>query len=156
MELKEFIALVKKLENQDPKQMPDLIAQIKQGLQEFAAKENLDDLGNSIYKLCEHIMTLKDIKEDILEYLEHLIEEAITLSISKDFRVGFDALRCVFNTASEFYKTNRNDMSLKHPIGLNRPLSNYSPKIGEECDVVRPYITSTSFCGWTRCTVLEI
>lgn len=28
--------------------------------------------------------------------------------------------------------------------------------MGELCDVVRPYITSTSICGWTRCVVQEI
>ena len=101
-------------------------------------------------------MCLKEVREDLLDGLEHLIDEAILISIRWEFRVGFDAIRCIFNTAADFYKGNRNDMSLKYPLGVNRPLSNYSPSIGEECDVVRPYITSNNICGWTRCKVLEI
>lgn len=70
--------------------------------------------------------------------------------------MGYDALRFIFNSSSEFYKTARADLGLKFPIGVSRPLERYEPAPGEECDVVRPYITSTSFCGWTRCTVLEV
>ena len=107
-------------------------------------------------RMTEHIMNLKDVKDNVVDFLEDLIDTAIVISIRKDFRVGFDALRMVFNCNSEFYRTARNDSTLKYPIGLQRPLPKYCPAIGEECDVVRPYITSTSFCGWTRCTVLEI
>lgn len=63
-------------------------------------------------------------------------------------------MRFVFNPSSEFYKTSNIDMSLNYPLGKDRPFEQYNPMEGEDCDTVKPYITSTSFCGWTRCTVL--
>jgi hypothetical protein len=30
------------------------------------------------------------------------------------------------------------------------------PVVGEECDIVRPCLTTTSRMGWTRCKVLSI
>lgn len=78
------------------------------------------------------------------------------MAIGNDFRVGFDAMRFIFNLNADYYKSANLDLSLAYPIGKDHPLPQYSPAAGEECDVVRPYITSTSFCGWTRCTVLEV
>lgn len=50
----------------------------------------------------------------------------------------------------EFYKHNNLDPTLKYPLGMNRKLNYYQPEVGEEIDVVKPYVTSTSYCGWTR------
>jgi hypothetical protein len=48
------------------------------------------------------------------------------------------------------------DRNLDFPIGRANPLPRYHPQINEECDVVKPYITTTSPCTWVRCTVLSI
>lgn len=48
------------------------------------------------------------------------------------------------------------DRNLDFPIGRANPLPRYSPQVNEECDVVKPYITTTSPCSWVRCTILSI
>ncbi len=55
----------------------------------------------------------------------------------------------------DYYKHNNLDTSLKHPLGFNRKLNYYEPEVGEEVDVVKPYITSTGYCAWTRGTLLS-
>ena len=63
-------------------------------------------------------------------------------------------MRYIFDFNNSFYKSAHLDPNLDFPIGVERPLANYTPEIGETCDVIKPYITSTSFCVWTRCAVL--
>lgn len=101
-------------------------------------------------------MKITDIKPDSLPHYEQIIDDIIICSINNYFLVGFDALRSIFNTNAEFYKKANVDLAMKFPLGIHRPLINYEPKVGEECDVVKPYITSTSYCGWVRCKVQEI
>ena len=81
--------------------------------------------------MCEFIMNSKEVKDDVVGHFEELIDCAIITSIKNNFQVGFDALRLIFNATSEFYKTARIDSSLKYPIGIDRPLVQYYPKIGE-------------------------
>ena len=76
-------------------------------------------------------MKLKDVNDNTVGFLEELIDCVIVISIHKKFRVGFDALYIVFSCGSEFYKNARADTSLKYPIGLDRPLPQYSPAVGE-------------------------
>ena len=38
---------------------------------------------------------------------------------------------------------------------MHRKLSFYEPEVEEEVDVVKPYITSTSYCAWTRCKIIS-
>jgi hypothetical protein len=59
------------------------------------------------------------------------------------------------NPTSEFYKHSNIDSNMKYPLGYNRKLTWYEPENEEEIDVVKPYITSTSFCSWTRGTLLS-
>ena len=56
----------------------------------------------------------------------------------------------IFDYGSDFYKHNNLDPTLKFPLGQNRPLNWYEPEVDSNVDVVKPYITSTSFCCWTR------
>lgn len=72
-------------------------------------------------------MKIKDVKSECVEYYEDLICEIIKISISLEFRVGFDAMRFVFNCSSDYYKTANIDMSLVYPLGKDRPLQQYSP-----------------------------
>ena len=99
-------------------------------------------------------MKIKDVKNECVEHYEALIDTLIKLSIESEYQVGFDAIRLIFCHNSEFYKTANLDPTLNYPLGKDRPLVQHFPKVGEECDVVKPYITSTGFCGWTRCTVV--
>lgn len=41
-----------------------------------------------------------------------------------------------------------------YPIGRSNPLPSFVPTVNEECDVVRPYISCTSVCTWSRCLFL--
>lgn len=67
--------------------------------------------------------------------------------------IGADALRYIFDASQTFYKGARIDQNSEYPLGLTRPLQKYTPQVGEECDVIRPYITSVGTCWWTRCKV---
>lgn len=58
------------------------------------------------------------------------------------------------DTSMEYYKHHSLDPLLRHPLGINRKLNYYEPEVGEEVDVVKPYITSTSYCAWTRGTLI--
>ena len=75
-------------------------------------------------------------------------------SLDSHYNVGSFALKFIFNPNAEFYKVADIEESAKYPLGKMRPLSNYAPVIDEECDVVKPYVTSINECGWVRCKVL--
>lgn len=75
-------------------------------------------------------MRIKDVKDDTVAMFEELICAVIRISIHTDFRVGFDAMRYVFNLNSEFYKTANLDLGLAYPIGKDHPLKQYIPQIG--------------------------
>lgn len=112
-------------------------------------------LSLALLKLAEHIMRLRPFSELILDMVEQCIYDIILKSVEKEFKVGSEALRCIFDFSSEYYKHNRLDPSLKNPLGLGRPLNWYEPEVGEAVDVVKPYITSSSFSGWTRGILLS-
>ena len=95
-------------------------------------------------------MRLKATNEYNQWMLEQCIYDVITKSASSEFRVGSEALKAIFDCSSDYYKHSNQDPSLKFPLGHNRKLNWYEPEVGESVDVVKPYITSTSFCSWTR------
>lgn len=82
--------------------------------------------------------------------LEDCVSEIITQATESDFKIGHEALRCIFDTNNEYYKHTNLDLTGRQPLGEDRPLNWYEPEVGEAVDVVKPYITSTGFCGWTR------
>ena len=130
MDLNQFTQALRSIEGKDPKELPDLVSDLKNAVETFFRNEDLQNLGCSIMRMCEFIMKSKEVKDDIVGYLEELIDCAIVISIQTNFQVGFDALLLVFNVTSEFYKTARIDTNLKYPIGLDRPLPQYTPAIG--------------------------
>lgn len=142
------------LEIVDPAKLPELVTEIKAILEDY--QTDPAKLAPALFKLCEEVMKLKDVKNEYVTHYEDLICNVIRITAKYEFKIGFDSLRFVFNLNSEFYKSANLDASLAFPIGRDRPLQQYRPAVGEVCDVVRPYITSTSICGWTRCIVREI
>jgi hypothetical protein len=80
----------------------------------------------------------------------------IDYAIQHRFVVGSESLRMLFDSNAEYYKYNMLDRNIDYPIGRDNPLERYFPEVNEECDVVKPYITTTSPCGWVRCLVLNI
>ena len=131
MDLNQFTQALRSIEDKDPKEFPDLVKDLKNALETFVRNDDLQNLGCCIMRMCECIMKSKEVKDDIVGYLEELIDCAIVISIESNFQVGFDALLHVFNATSEFYKTARIDTSLRYPLGLDRPLPQYNPAIGE-------------------------
>ena len=131
MDLNQFTQALRSIEGKDPKELPDLVRDLKQALEAFVSNNDLQNLGCSILRMCEFIMNSKEVKEDVVGYFEELIDCAIVISIQSNFQVGFDALHLVFNATSEFYKTARIDTGLKYPIGIDRPLPQYVPAVGE-------------------------
>lgn len=107
-----------------------------------------------MFKISETIMRIKNINPESHDFLEECIKDIIKISVSKRFAVGTEALRNIFNTEAEFYKHSRLDIESRFPLGKRHPLHYYEPEVGEECDIVKPYISSITYCGWTRCTVI--
>ena len=90
-----------------------------------------------------------------LDLVTRCLKDVIDTAIRTQFRVGSMAVRAIFDTNNNFYKQNNTDTNQRFPIGQNRPLSWMEPEVGEQVDVVRPYITSTGYCAWVRGTLLS-
>lgn len=80
--------------------------------------------------------------------------DVISTSVHSHFKIGTQALRYIFDTSMHYYKQNNLDTSQRQPLGVTRQLNFYEPQIGEQVDIVKPYITSTGYCCWTRATFL--
>jgi hypothetical protein len=107
-----------------------------------------------LFKLSEFIVTRTSVNPELLEFFESCIKDTIRIAVRRKFWVGVEALRNIFNTEAEFYKHARLDSELKYPLGIRHPINNYRPEVGEECDIVKPYLSNITYCGWTRCTVI--
>lgn len=100
-------------------------------------------------------MRLKAINEEVRPLVDQCIFDIINKSIAAEFKIGSEALKMIFDSTLDYYKYNNQDPTLKYPLGHNRALNWYEPEEGENIDVVKPYITSTSYCGWTRALLVE-
>ena len=111
----------------------------------------------ALLKITEVVTRTKEVEiRDKLQHYEALLRHVVSTSIKHDLVVGFDSLRLIFDHLAEFYKHNLHDKSVEFPLTRERPIQLYFPAVGEECDVVRPSLTTTSRMGWTRCKVLAI
>jgi hypothetical protein len=99
---------------------------------------------------------MKDVKDEAVGFFERIIDDVISISIEKSYIVGYDAMRSIFSASELLYRTAHIDANSQYPLGPERPIKRYLPAAGEDCDVIRPYITSIGYCNWTRCTVLEV
>lgn len=70
-------------------------------------------------------MFMKDPPVEIIPYLEQIIKDIIITSIRNEFSVGFDAMRCIFDSNSSFYKSAHHDPHLQYPLGHQRPIQTY-------------------------------
>lgn len=113
-------------------------------------------LSFAYFKMAEQVMRSKALPEPLLAFHDQCIYDVIERAVLSEYRVGSEALRCIFDLNMEYYKHNNLDPSLRNPLGLNRKLNYYQPEVGEEVDVVKPYVTSTSYCAWTRGRLLSI
>lgn len=87
--------------------------------------------------------------EQVMLYLQQVI-------VRSRFGINVEVLRYLYDMGSDFFKYNNLDRNLDFPIGRDNLLPRYQPALNEECDVVKPYVTMQSSCGWTRCTVVAI
>lgn len=111
-------------------------------------------LGFILFKMVEHVVKSKQLPEHTQQLYEQCVFDVIDRTIDSEFRTGSEALRFLMDTSMEYYKHHSLDPTLRHPLGINRRLNYYEPEVGEEVDVVKPYVTSTSYCAWTRGTLL--
>lgn len=98
MEAAQFNEALKSLEHLESGQLSQVVADIKQSLDVY--QTDYGKLGQALYRLCEQVMRIKDVKSECVQYYEDLICTAIRLSLQHEFRVGFDAMRFVFNVSS--------------------------------------------------------
>ena len=152
MDLNKITQLAQHLDSVDPDNFQNIIEQIREFYQ---TTTDLQPLGTAIQRLAYHVITMKDVPNTHVPFLEQIIHDLLIKSIRNSLNIGFDAMRCIFDFNNNFYKSAHLDPNLDFPIGKERALPNYTPEIGETCDVIKPYITSTSYCVWTRCTVLS-
>ena len=82
------------------------------------------------------------------------LKDAINTAIETKFRVGSITLRQIFDCNANLYKQNNLDTNQRYPLGINRTLNYIEPEVGEDVDVVKPYLTSTGYCAWTRGTLV--
>lgn len=101
-------------------EIPQLTDTLREAYKEL--KEDPNTLDNILYKLSLNIMNMGDIKYEYLPYFEQIIDDVILCSIENEYRVGYAAIKNIFNTNVEFYKKADLDLGLKYPIGRDRPL----------------------------------
>ena len=122
-----------------------------------AASEDPPSVNFALLKLSETLTRTKEVEPlEKLKHYEVLFRYVIETALKFELNVGSDSLRLIFDSASEFYRKNMLDNNVEHPLGRERPLKHHFPAVGEDCDVVRPGLTTTSRMGWTRCRVLSI
>lgn len=83
MDLNQVIATLKGLDSCDPKELPARVLQLKDTIAHYSALDDFQNLGVILFRLSEHIMALKEVKEHLVDYLEQLIDQVIITSISK-------------------------------------------------------------------------
>lgn len=84
-------------------------------------------LSFAYFKMAEQVMRSKAIPEPLLAFHDQCIFDVIERSVHSEYRVGSEALRCIFDLNMEYYKHNNLDTSLRNPLGLNRKLNYYQP-----------------------------
>ena len=141
------------LENTPPDKTQDVLQYIRNFYDQVSSDQPA--LSFSMYKVADYIMRLKAVNQDIRALVEQCIFDIINKSLSQEFRVGSQALKVIFDTACEYYKHNNLDPTLRYPLGINRQLNWYEPEAAQSIDVVKPYISSTNYCGWSRGILLE-
>ena len=82
------------------------------------------------------------------------LKDAIDTALRTQFRVGSVTLRQIFDCNANLYKQNNLDTNQRYPLGPNRLIDFMEPEVGQDVDVVKPYITSTGYCAWTRGTLI--
>lgn len=118
---------------------------------------NVLGVNAMVFQTAEFIMRLKEVQDsDRLRELEEILNKIVLLAVNSRFVYGLEAMRVIFNSKSEFYEYNNLDRALAYPIGRENPLPGFVPTINEECDVVRPNLSCTTVCTWSRCLFLGV
>ena len=113
-------------------------------------------INSALARTAEFIMRLHEVNDGqrLLE-LEDILLRILFVGLNSRFSYGLEAARHIFNVKAEYYEYNCIDRNLDFPIGRLHPLPKFVPTINEECDVLKPYVTCTAPCVWTRCLVLN-
>lgn len=79
MEVPQLNEAIKNLVHLEAGQLSQLVGDIKYSLEQY--QTDYGKLGHAIYRICEQVMRIKDVKTECVEYYEDLICTVIKISI---------------------------------------------------------------------------
>ena len=133
----------------------DLLREITQIIE--TAGDDTAALNWALSKTAETVIKTREVEpQEKTKYYEMLMRYIVDTALSSGLNAGAEALKTLFDGNAEFYKRNLHDNNVEFPLTRERPLAVYTPVAEEECDCVKPGLTTTSKMGWTRCKILNI